>query len=71
MSTNNPDVAVALYDEHTQAENGVKALQRAGFDMKKISISARITRPRNMSLAFSTPATEPRFSVNTARIGAV
>jgi uncharacterized membrane protein len=38
MSTNNPDVAVALYEQHSQAENAVKALQRAGFDMKKISI---------------------------------
>jgi hypothetical protein len=38
MSTNNPDIAVAVYDQHTQADNGVKALQRAGFDMKKISI---------------------------------
>jgi hypothetical protein len=38
MSTNNPDIAVALYDQHTQAENAVKALQRAGFDMKRISI---------------------------------
>lgn len=38
MSTNGPDIAVAVYDRHTQAENGVKALQRAGFDMKKISI---------------------------------
>lgn len=38
MSTNNPDIAVALYDQHTQAENAVKALQRAGFDMKTISI---------------------------------
>ena len=41
MSTNNPDIAVALYDQHTQAENAVKALQRAGFDMKKISIIGR------------------------------
>jgi uncharacterized membrane protein len=38
MSTNNPDIAVALYDKHAQAEDAVKALQRAGFDMKKISI---------------------------------
>jgi uncharacterized membrane protein len=38
MATNRPDIAVALYDQHTQAEAGVKALQRAGFDMKKISI---------------------------------
>lgn len=33
-----PDIAVAVYDLHTQAETGVKALQRAGFDMKKVSI---------------------------------
>ena len=38
MSTNSPDIAVALYDQHTRAENAVKTLQRAGFDMKKISI---------------------------------
>lgn len=38
MSANTPDIAVALYDQHTQAENAVKELQRAGFDMKKISI---------------------------------
>jgi hypothetical protein len=38
MSTNNPDIAVALYDQHTQAENAVKALLRAGFDVKSISI---------------------------------
>jgi uncharacterized membrane protein len=38
MSTNDPDIAVALYDQPSQAENAVKALQRAGFDMKTISI---------------------------------
>ena len=38
MSTNNSDIAVAVYDQHTQAEKAVKVLQRAGFDMKKISI---------------------------------
>ena len=29
---------VAIYDTHTQAEEAVKELQRAGFDMKKMSI---------------------------------
>src|SRR5580692_12189845 len=38
MLTNGPDIAVALYDQHGLAENAVKTLQRAGFDMKKISI---------------------------------
>jgi uncharacterized membrane protein len=41
MSTNNPDIAIALYDQHTQAENAVKALQRTGFDMRQISIIGR------------------------------
>lgn len=35
---NKTDIAVAVYDAHTAAEAAVKALQRAGFDMKKISI---------------------------------
>lgn len=38
MTMNKADIAVAVYDLHTQAEMAVKALQRAGFDMKKISI---------------------------------
>ena len=32
------DIAVAVYDEHSKAKEAVKTLQRAGFDMKKISI---------------------------------
>ena len=35
------DIAVAVFDTHTQAESAVKALQRAGFDMKKLSIIGR------------------------------
>jgi uncharacterized membrane protein len=38
MTMTKTDIAVAVYDLHTQAESAVKALQRAGFDMKKISI---------------------------------
>lgn len=38
MSTNQADIAVAIYDQHAQAENAVRMLQRAGFDMKTISI---------------------------------
>ena len=41
MTINKTDIAVAVYDQHTQAEDAVKALQRAGFDMKKISIIGR------------------------------
>jgi len=32
---------VAIYPSHTAAENGVKELQKAGFDMKKLSIVGR------------------------------
>ncbi len=38
MTMTKTDIAVAVYDLHTQAEAAVKALQRTGFDMKKISI---------------------------------
>ncbi len=41
MNMTKTDIAVAVYDLHTQAELAVKALQRAGFDMKKISIIGR------------------------------
>lgn len=32
------DIAVAIYDSHTQAEEAVRKLAQAGFDMKTISI---------------------------------
>lgn len=41
MTHSNADLAVAVYDLHTEAEVAVKALQAAGFDMKKISIIGR------------------------------
>jgi hypothetical protein len=36
--TKDRDSAVAVFDTHDQAENAVKELQKAGFDMKKLSI---------------------------------
>jgi len=36
MSENN--AVVAIYESHSQAEEALKELQRAGFDMKKLSI---------------------------------
>jgi len=32
------DLVVAIYNTHTEAEQGVKELQKSGFDMKKLSI---------------------------------
>lgn len=41
QTVNKTDIAVAVYDTHTQAESAVKVLQRAGFDIKKLSIIGR------------------------------
>ena len=41
MTVTKNDLAIAVFDLHTKAEDAVKALQRAGFDMKKISIIGR------------------------------
>jgi len=35
------DLVVAIYNTHTEAEKGVKELQKSGFDMKKLSIIGR------------------------------
>ena len=35
------NTTVAIYNSHTEAESGIKELQRAGFDMKKLSIVGR------------------------------
>jgi hypothetical protein len=32
------DSVIAIYDTHTQAEASIKALERAGFDLKNLSI---------------------------------
>ena len=36
MSENNS--CIGIYNTHTEAENGIKELQKSGFDMKKLSI---------------------------------
>lgn len=38
MNTSKTDIAVAVYELHSQAESAVKALHKAGFDMTKVSI---------------------------------
>jgi len=32
------NAVVAIYDDHTKAEEAVKALEKSGFDMNKLSI---------------------------------
>ena len=38
---NQDDSAIVIYDTHTEAERAVRELQKAGFDMKKLSIVGR------------------------------
>lgn len=52
MNKTKDDLAVAVYDLHTQAETAVKALQRAGFDMRKISIIGRDYRTEQHVVGF-------------------
>jgi hypothetical protein len=40
MSDNN-NMLVAVYNAHSEAEQGVKELEKAGFDMQKLSIVAK------------------------------
>ena len=41
MSNDRKDIAIAIYDLHSQAEAAVKTLQNAGFNMKNLSIVGR------------------------------
>ena len=38
---NSPNVSVAVFETHRKAEDAIKQLQRAGFDMKSLSIVGR------------------------------
>jgi uncharacterized membrane protein len=52
MATNSSDIAVAVYGQHNEAEDAVKTLQRAGFDMKKISIIGKDYQSEEHVLGF-------------------
>ena len=51
------NAVVAVYGAHIEAEGAVKELQRAGVDMRTLSIVARIPTPKNTSSATTPPAT--------------
>ncbi len=46
---------VAIYDQHSQAEQAVIVLQKAGFDMTTISIMGRHIEPEEHVVGFETP----------------
>jgi uncharacterized membrane protein len=58
---NETDIAVAVYGTHTEAESSVKTLQRAGFDMKKISILGKDYRTEEHVLGYFNTGERVKF----------
>lgn len=52
---------VAVYDSHTGAEAGIKALQQAGLDMKRLSIVGKDLHTEEHALGSSTSGDRIRF----------
>jgi hypothetical protein len=52
-----PNAVIAVYDNHSAAEDAVRELQKAGFDMKKLSVVGRIITRTSKSLATTTQET--------------
>jgi hypothetical protein len=50
----NQSAVVATFDTHQQAEQGVKELQKSGFDMNKLSIIGRGYHSEEHPLGFYT-----------------
>lgn len=52
---------VAIYDSHVGAEAGIKALQQAGFDMKRLSIIGKDFHTEEHALGFYTSGDRIKF----------
>ncbi|MGA2449085.1 MAG: permease [Polyangiaceae bacterium] len=52
---------VAIYDSHADAESGVKALQQAGLDMKRLSIVGKDFHTEEHALGFYTAGDRMKF----------
>lgn len=61
MNSSQEHSAVAIYDTHTNAEAGIKALQQAGFDMKKLSIVGKDFQSEEHALGFYTSGDRMKF----------
>lgn len=55
------DIAVAIYDSHTQAEDAVHALARAGFNMKTISIIGKDYHTEEQVVGYFNAGDRARF----------
>lgn len=49
------NAVIAIYNTHTEAEEAVKKLQKAGFDMKKLSIIGKDYHTEEQVLAILIP----------------
>ena len=52
---------VAIYNTHTEAESAVKELQRAGFDMKKLSIVGKDYRTEEHVVGYYTAGSRMKY----------
>ena len=66
----NQSAVVATFDTHLQAEQGVKELQKSGFDMKKLSIIGRGYHSEEHPLGFTPAAIASRPGAASVPSGA-
>src|SRR5580700_9336131 len=53
--------AVAMFDQHQQAEEAIRQLQRAGFDMKKLSIISKAYRTEENVVGYYTTGDRVKY----------
>ena len=51
------NAVVGIFDSHIKAETSIRELQRAGFDMKKLSIVGKDYHPEEHVVGYYTSAT--------------
>ena len=62
---------VAIYDSHTGAEAALKDLQKAGLDMKRLSIIGKDFHTEEHALGFYTSGDRMKFWAPAGRFGEV
>jgi uncharacterized membrane protein len=55
------NTAVAMFDQHEQAEEAVKELQHAGFDMKKLSIVSKAYQTQENVVGYYTTGDRVKY----------
>ena len=68
---NSPNVSVAVFNTHREAEDAIKQLQRGGFDMKSLSIVGRDYHTEEHVVGYFTPRSRAVFGKYGALWGAL